>query len=141
MSKDDFDLIQAEAVLDFLVDKIKKCKGEVAEAFHVSLQKKLEERRNSTLTALLMYLHNPENWNMSEHFSVSTKNSIHVLGISLLKRLFGEQEAEASSTMTTQVDDEQDDEDVSCEGKLFGQLKKQIGIPVLQPHYKKNADT
>ena len=132
LSKDDFDLIQAEGVLSFLLDETKDCQGIVATTFHEHLKKKLEDRRNSTLTFLLMYLHNSEHWNDSKHFSIPTKASIHSLGIALLKRLFSGQTEEALPDIEiTQVD-----ENISYEGKLFGRLNSSIGSLKEQPQEK-----
>lgn len=125
LSSSSLTLLEAEAVVTFLIKHVSVSTSEVAVKFVESLKAKVDGRRNVTLTSLIAYLNNINTWkdeNLS--FKHATKSAVTHHGVKLLKRLFSDTDILSEDSVVETVDD-QENESVE-ESSLYEELNKTI---------------
>lgn len=75
LSREDANLLTAEAIIDVLLKKLESINDPLALQLVDSLELKISERRNTSLISLLKYLNNPDNFmnNKSSYFIENNK--------------------------------------------------------------------
>lgn len=134
LSKDNNNLLKAEGVCIFLLNKLKETNTQLAMEMFTALKKRIEERRNEDVVSLLRFLQSgnypkPE---ITCHFTYLKKSSIHLLAKETFKRLFNEDPA------NTQMDTEltiENEEIISNNGLVsnYDELQKTIELIMTVP--------
>lgn len=110
LSKDSINILEGEFIIESLANQTEKLNSPVGENFSKILIAKLNQRRNTEVTSLALYLLNQQSLKSTSSypFKLASKSSTQQLGSKLLERLF--ETSNDTSTAEDESSDEQEEE-------------------------------
>lgn len=124
LSKEDSNLLKAEGVCIFLMNKLQDANKDIATELKIALKRRIDERRQKDLISLMLFLQTGTYPQSNEHFSYSSKNIIKSSAKEYFKRLFNcGDEGENSQE---EDDDSDSQSDMTMEHSAYDELQKTI---------------
>lgn len=128
LSKESINIIEGEFIVESLLGQTVKLDTRIGKKFHKALIDKLEQRRNTVVTSLALYLLNKDLLSKTKvaayPLSLASKTNVQQLGTKLIKQLF---EPEGIDSTAAVENDGGSRDDTSANLSFKDELKRAVG--------------